>query len=238
MSLNEATSPVWDHLLEAATGTIHSADGGRELIPLLFTDVVGSTELAEQLGDATWSDLLRRHEHQIRTVINESEGELVKMLGDGSLSVLPGPAVALRCARAIVNQARSLGLTVRAAVHTGECQRSEGDVIGIAVHIAARIVSLAGPGEIWVSRTVRDIVGGSGLTMTLRGTHQLKGVSEPWTLYQLLPDDDDVTIERQPADLRAADRLVIAAARGAPRIVRALNRLDAARHRRRADRPS
>ncbi|HEY1565873.1 MAG TPA: adenylate/guanylate cyclase domain-containing protein [Solirubrobacteraceae bacterium] len=234
MRLNEAAGPVWDHLHEAATGTTRSGERGRELTTLMFTDVVGSTELVDQRGDLAWSDLARRHEHQIRTIIDESGGELIKMLGDGSLSVLPGPAAALRCARAIVDQAQPLGLTIRVGVHTGECQRSEGDVLGIAVHIAARIAALAGPGEIWVSRTVRDIVGGSGLTMSERGTHSLKGVSEPWTLYQLLPHDADVTVWQQRSELRALDRLVLTAARRAPRVMRAVNRLDAARHRRQA----
>jgi class 3 adenylate cyclase len=236
MSLAEASLPVFEHLLEAISGPAPASQNDRELTTLLFTDVVASTELVARHGDAAWSDLIRRHEHQIRIALEQSGGELVKMLGDGSLCVLSGPAMAIRCAREIVSQARTLGLTVRAGVHTGECERRAGDVIGIAVHIAARVAAIAGPGEIWVSRTVRDIVGGSGLTLTSRGMHRLKGVPELWELYQLHPEEEDVTVAAQPSALRATDRLAITAARHAPRLMQAASRIDGARHRRRASR--
>jgi class 3 adenylate cyclase len=236
MGLAEASAPVFEHLLEAIAGPAPAGQSERELTTLLFTDVVASTELVARHGDAAWSDLIRRHEHQIRIVLEQSGGELVKMLGDGSLCVLSGPAVAVRCAREIVSQARELGLTVRAGVHTGECERRAGDVIGIAVHIAARVAAIAGPGEIWVSRTVRDIVGGSGLTLRSRGMHRLKGVPESWELYQLRPEEEDVTVAAQPSALRATDRLAVTAARRAPRLMQAASRVDGAWHRRRANR--
>lgn len=121
-------------------------------------------------------------------------------------------------------------------MHTGECERRAGDVIGIAVHIAARVAAMAGPGEIWVSRTVRDIIGGCGLALTSTGKHRLKGVPELWELYQLCPEEEDVTVDVQARGLRATDRLAITAARRAPRLMQAVSRLDSAWHRRRASR--
>jgi class 3 adenylate cyclase/pimeloyl-ACP methyl ester carboxylesterase len=234
MSMVEAAMPVFDHLVEAVCGDAPGRRDERELATLLFTDVVASTELVARYGDAQWSDLIRRHEHQIRFEVQQSGGELVKMLGDGSLSVLPGPAAAIRCARTIIEQAQSLQLEVRAGVHTGECERRAGDVIGIAVHIAARVSAMAGPGEIWVTRTVRDIIGGSGLALRSRGEHRLKGVPEPWELFELRAHEENVTVGTESRTLRPVDRLAITAARRVPRIVQAVNRLDCAWHRRRA----
>lgn len=158
----------------------------RVLATVLFTDLVGSTERASKLGDAAWSAVLDRHHGSARAAINGHDGEMVKTLGDGVLATFPGPAQAVRCAGQIIAEAGSQGLEVRSGVHTGEVEVGTDDISGLAVHVAARIMGLAGAGEILVSRTVRDLVVGSELSFTDRGEHELKGIEEPWPVYALL----------------------------------------------------
>jgi len=231
MSIAEALMPVFDHVLEAAVGSKQIDDGTRQLASILFTDVVSSTELVESRGDADWRALLDRHEGQIRGHVDDAGGRVVKMIGDGSMSVFTGPAAAIRAARAIAADARSLDIEVRAGVHAGECDRRPGgDISGLAVHIAARVQSAAAPGEIWVSRTVRDLVGGSGLELEPRGRHSLKGVSEPWELYLVAGEDVASTaVEQQPTAMRPGDHAALALARRAPRLMRRFNQLENAR---------
>jgi class 3 adenylate cyclase len=159
----------------------------RVLATVLFTDLVGSTERASELGDAAWAALLERHHALARAAVERHGGETVKTLGDGVLATFPGPAQAVRCASQITAEAGSQDLEVRSGVHTGEVEISAQDISGVAVHLAARIMGLAGAGETLASRTVRDLVVGSELRFDDRGEHQLKGIDEPWHVYALVP---------------------------------------------------
>jgi class 3 adenylate cyclase len=233
MSVGESVAPVFDHVLEVATGHARNAHDDRQLASILFTDVAGSTELIVEHGDAHWRELLEHHESQIRGHVEDSGGRLVKMIGDGSMSIFPGPAAAIRAAQSICTDAPTLGIEVRAGVHAGECDRRPGgDISGLAVHIAARVGSAAAPGEVWVSRTVRDLVGGSGLELTRRGVHELKGVTERWELFSLAGENHAAAaISQEPSPMRSGDRLAVAVARHSPGVLRALNRLDNTRRR-------
>jgi uncharacterized protein (TIGR00369 family) len=155
----------------------------RMLATVLFTDIVGSTEQAERLGDEEWHKLLSRHHALIRSELAIFKGREIKTTGDGFLATFDSPGKALQCARAIRDGVGRLGLTVRAGLHTGECEVSGTDVAGIAVHIASRVQSLAAAGEILVSGTVRDLVAGSALPFESRGRHSLKGIEGEWPLF-------------------------------------------------------
>ena len=172
-----------DVIEEFVTATSPAPVSTRVLATVLFTDIVGSTARAAELGDRAWAELLERHHAATRAAIADHGGDAIKMLGDGALATFTGPAQAVRCAERIIPEARSLGLEVRTGVHTGEVERGSEDVAGLAVHLAARIMGLAEAGEILVSRTVRDLVVGSELRFTARGDHQLKGIPERWELY-------------------------------------------------------
>jgi class 3 adenylate cyclase len=161
-------------------------DTDRVLATVLFTDIVGSTERAAELGDQRWSALLERHHAAVRRRLSEFEGEEGGTAGDGFFAIFHAPGRAIRCARAIRDDLRGLGLEIRAGVHTGEGQLIDGHLGGIAVHIAARVAALAAPGEILVSRTVKDLVVGSGLTFDDRGAHELKGVAGSWEVYSVV----------------------------------------------------
>lgn len=166
-------------------GAPHAREPDRVLRTVMFTDVVESTQRAVELGDRRWRDLMGRHEAVVRDRLAQFGGQEVKTLGDGFLSTFDGPARAIRCAAAIRDAVVPLGLEMRAGLHTGEVEVADGDVHGIAVAIAARVASAAEPGEVLVSRTVRDLVAGSGIALEDRGTHELKGVADPWQLYSL-----------------------------------------------------
>lgn len=170
---------------EFVTGTTPAPVRSRVLATVLFTDLVGSTERAAQMGDHAWASLLERHHSMTRAAIREHGGEPVKTLGDGMLATFTGPAQSVRCARRVIAETRSLGLAVRTGVHTGELELADGDVAGLAVHLAARIMGLANSGEVLVSRTVRDLVIGSELRFSERGEHELKGIPDRWSLYAL-----------------------------------------------------
>lgn len=157
----------------------------RVLATLLFTDIVGSTQHAERIGDAAWRSLLDEHQALIRRELGAHRGREVKTIGDGFLARFESPASAIRCARAIRDGVRALHVEVRAGVHTGECEVQGSDLTGIAVHVAARIVALAGPSEILASQTVHDLVAGSGLRFSPRGAHTLKGVEGEWNLFSM-----------------------------------------------------
>jgi pimeloyl-ACP methyl ester carboxylesterase len=173
---------VLDEIEEFLTGVRRGPEPNRVLATVLFTDIVGSTERAAQLGDRKWRDLLEKHNAVVRRTLGLFRGREVDTAGDGFLATFDGPARAIRCARAIVDQVRELGLEVRAGLHTGECELAGDDVRGIAVHIGARVAALAGPGEVLVTRTVRDLVAGSGIEFEDRGTHDLKGIPDDWQL--------------------------------------------------------
>ena len=174
-----------DVIEEFVTGTTPPPVTNRVLATVLFTDLVSSTERAAQLGDRAWTKLLERHHAMARAAINDYGGEPVKTLGDGMLATFNGPAQAVRCASRVIAETVSLGLDVRTGVHTGELELADGDVAGLAVHLAARIMGLAEGGEVLVSRTVRDLVIGSELRFSERGEHELKGIPDRWSLYAL-----------------------------------------------------
>jgi class 3 adenylate cyclase len=150
---------------------------------VLFVDVAGSTERASEIGDRRWRELLQRFEETVRRSLAMHRGVLVSRAGDGILATFDGPARAVRCAGDIRDAIRVTGLEVRCGLHTGEVTRRNGDVAGIAVHIGARVSSAASPGEVLVTRTVRDLVAGSGIVFAERGEHTLKGVPDSWALY-------------------------------------------------------
>ncbi len=155
------------------------------LATLLFTDIVASTERAAALGDRAWRELLDRHHALVRRELTRFRGEEKDTAGDGFFATFDGPARAIRCAQSVVDGVRDIGLDVRAGVHTGECEIHEGKVAGIAVSIGARVAAQAGPGEVLVSQTVKDLVAGSGLEFGERGEQELKGVSGTWGLYSV-----------------------------------------------------
>ena len=161
------------------------ADPGtdRVLATVLFTDIVGSTAKAAELGDAGWRELLTEHHSAIRKQLARFGGTEIDTAGDGFFASFDGPARAIRCAAAIIESVRGLGLEVRAGVHTGECELVDGKIGGIAVHIGARVAKEAGAGEVLVSSTVRDLVAGSGIAFQERGAVQLKGVPGDWRLF-------------------------------------------------------
>lgn len=165
------------------TGTAPARPSSRVLASVLVTDLVESTAYARRVGDRAWTDLLERHHDAVRTAVGAHGGEVIKTLGDGVLAVFSGPAHAVRCARRIVEDARSDTLEVRSGVPTGEVERTGTDVAGAAVHLAARIMGCAEGGEVLCSRTVKDLVVGSELRFEARGERELRGFDEPWAVY-------------------------------------------------------
>lgn len=177
---------VLDEVEEFLTGVRHAHRADRVLATVLFTDIVGSTEKAAAMGDGPWSDLLSRHHERVRAELEGFRGHEVVTAGDGFLATFDGPARAVQCAGAIADGVQKLGIQIRAGVHTGEIELSGEDVRGIAVHIGARVSALAGPSEVLVSSTVKDLVAGSGLRFEDAGEHRLKGVPDRWRLYRVV----------------------------------------------------
>jgi class 3 adenylate cyclase len=172
-----------DEVEAFVTGSRPSAGVDRVLSTILLTDIVGSTEKAAALGDAAWKDLVAEHDDVVRRAFSKHRGTEIDRTGDGFLATFDGPARAVRCAREIADAVRELGIEVRAGCHTGEIEQQDGGIRGIAVHIASRVMGRAGPSEVVVSSTVKDLVGGSGLSFENRGTHELKGVPGEWQLF-------------------------------------------------------
>jgi class 3 adenylate cyclase len=168
---------------EFLTGVTPVIDPDRVLATVVFTDLVDSTSRAAALGDRRWHRLLEGHQQVVRRQLVRFRGREVKTTGDGFLATFDGPARAIRAADAIRAELGELGLEVRVGLHTGECELLGEDIGGIAVHIAARVLAQAGAGEIWCTRTVKDLVAGSGFAFTDRGTHQLKGIPDRWQLF-------------------------------------------------------
>jgi len=177
------TGPLYDEIEEFVTGERPSAVLDRVLATCLFTDIVGSTERAAQLGDARWSELLASHHAAVRRQLERFRGREVKTTGDGFLATFDGPARGVACAQAVAREAATFGLAVRAGLHIGEIELQADDVAGLAVHIAARISALAGEGQVLVSSTVKDLTAGSGIVFEDAGPHELKGVPGTWNLY-------------------------------------------------------
>jgi pimeloyl-ACP methyl ester carboxylesterase len=177
------TDAIVDEIEEFLTGVRRGPEPDRVLATVLFTDVVGSTERATELGDRRWRELLERHHAAVRRELERFQGREVDTAGDGFLATFDGPARAIRCARAIGDALGELGLHVRAGLHTGECELVGEKVAGVAVHTGARVAAEARPGEVLVSQTVKDLVAGSGIEFEDRGIHELKGVPGEWRLY-------------------------------------------------------
>jgi class 3 adenylate cyclase len=179
-----ARGQIADEIEQFLTGIRRPVLSDRVLATVLFTDIVGSTDRAAELGDSAWRALLERHDAHVREQLARYRGQLVKSLGDGVLATFDGPSRAVSSALAIRDGLGQLGLEVRAGLHTGECELlADGDVGGLAVHICARIHGLAGPGEVLVSSTVRDLIVGSDQILADRGEHQLKGIPGTWRLF-------------------------------------------------------
>jgi class 3 adenylate cyclase len=172
-----------DDIQEFLTGLRGPVQPSRVLATVLFTDIVGSTERAARLGDRRWRQLLEVHDELAGRLVEQFQGQLIKTTGDGILATFDGPGRAIRCVAALGEELAGIGLQLRAGLHTGEIELRDGDVGGIAVHIAARVMAAAGPGEILTSRTVRDLVVGSDIALDDRGTQPLKGVEGTWQLF-------------------------------------------------------
>jgi len=168
---------------DVVQGRQWEAEPDRVLATVLFTDIVGATERAAELGDRAWRELLERHHETVRTQLGSFRGQEVETAGDGFFASFDGPARAITCACAIVEAMPELGLEVRVGLHTGECDLIDGKVAGIAVHTGARVAASAQPGEVLVSSTVKDLVAGSGIAFNDRGPHELKGIPGEWRLY-------------------------------------------------------
>jgi class 3 adenylate cyclase len=179
----ETPQLILGHIEEFLTGTRPGQDLSRVLAAVLFTDIVGSTPQARRLGDRRWRELLNVHDELARRLVEQQGGQLIKTTGDGILATFDGPGRAIQCATTLRDRLRGIEVQIRAGLHVGEVELRDGDVGGMAVHIAARVMAVAQPDEILVSRTVRDLVVGSNLVLDDRGTRPLKGVEGDWQLF-------------------------------------------------------
>jgi class 3 adenylate cyclase/pimeloyl-ACP methyl ester carboxylesterase len=222
-----------DEIEEFLTGSRHAPEADRALATVLFTDIAASTERAAALGDRHWRELLQRHHVLVREQLDAYGGREVKTMGDGFLAVFDGPAKAIRCASAIAERSSSEGVDVRAGVHTGECELIGDDVGGIAVHIGARVAAQAAPGEVLVSSTVKELVVGSGIEFSDRGSYELKGVPGEWRLLavaghrpspQLAPPGGRDEVAPNAELRRRGDRAMLRLARRAPAAMRLASR--------------
>jgi class 3 adenylate cyclase len=181
----EPAEPCVQKIEEILTDLVEPSHADRALAAILFTDFVGSTEHLSTVGDQAWRNLLDSHDVVARTVIEQHAGNLLKTTGDGILATFDGPGRAIRCATALGDALRPLGIEIRAGLHTGEVETRGSDIAGIAVHIAARVLDAATAGELWVSAAVPMLVAGAGFVFEDRGEHALKGIDGPWHLYSV-----------------------------------------------------
>jgi class 3 adenylate cyclase/pimeloyl-ACP methyl ester carboxylesterase len=210
------------------TGAVNHVEPNRVLASVLFTDIVASTTRAAELGDRAWRELLERHDALVDRTVAEHGGRVVKHIGDGALSAFDGPAMAMRCAEALRDGVAELGIELRGGIHTGECEAIGEDLGGLAVHIGARVGALAGPGEIVVSSTVKDLVVGSDMQFSDRGEHELKGVPGSWRLYALGEERaSQVELDGAAGYMRRSDRVAVTLARRMPRTMRLAGQLAA-----------
>lgn len=233
MSIGQLLLPATDLFEEFITGNVHQPDSDRSLGTVLFTDVVASTELLERIGDAAYRQLRSDHERSIRLAVETAGGRLMTVTGDGTFSVFVSPTAAVRCAAAICRNAEDAGIAVRAGIHTGELEHDAMNVTGLTVHIGARVGAAAGPGQVLVSRTVRDLVAGSGLTFVSHGDERLKGVTGTWELFAVADAGEQPKDLPQESMETAVDKLALATARRTPRLGRTAVRLGNAIQRRR-----
>jgi class 3 adenylate cyclase/pimeloyl-ACP methyl ester carboxylesterase len=205
----------------------------RKLVTVLYTDIVESTAHAVKMGDERWSTLLDVHHAAVRDQVERHDGTLIKTMGDGVLATFDRPTLAVRCALAISRHAGEEGVQVRAGVHAGECEVTDDDISGVAAHIGSRIMALAGPAEVLVSATVRDLVFGSGVEFEARGEHSLKGVPGKWSVHAVLADrrndqrpasqatSEQAALTPPPtATMKATDRAIVQVANRTPRLSR------------------
>jgi class 3 adenylate cyclase len=198
------------------------------LATIFFTDIVASTSHAAELGDRAWREMLGRYDELVERTVAEHGGRVVKHIGDGALSTFDGPAMALRCAEALRDGASELGIELRSGIHTGECEIVGEDLAGLAVHIGARVAALAGPGEIVVSSTVKELVVGSDLEFTDHGEHELRGVPGSWRIYALGEDRTQrLELDGAAEYMRRSDRVAVRLARRMPRAMRLAGQLAA-----------
>ncbi|MBV9534919.1 MAG: adenylate/guanylate cyclase domain-containing protein [Solirubrobacterales bacterium] len=174
---------ILDEIQEFLVGTREPTEPDRVLATVLFTDIVGSTARASQIGDRQWRQRLEMHQQRVRRQLQRFRGREINTTGDGFLAAFDGPARAIRCAKTIMGAEREGGLDIRAGIHTGECEVMGEDLAGVGVHIGARVAALAGAGEVFVSRTVRDLISGSGIELESRGLFPLKGVEGDWEIF-------------------------------------------------------
>jgi class 3 adenylate cyclase/pimeloyl-ACP methyl ester carboxylesterase len=215
-----------DEIERFVTGTVSRTEPDRVLASVLFTDIVGSTTRAAELGDRTWREVLVRHDELVERTVSEHGGRVVKHIGDGALSAFDGPAMAMRCAEALNDGVVELNIQLRSGVHTGECEAIGEDLGGLAVHIGARVGALAGPGEIVVSSTVKELVVGSDMQFSDRGEHELKGVPGSWHLYALgVQRTPLIELDGAAEYMRRSDRVAVTLARRMPRTMRLAGQL-------------
>ena len=221
--------PIVSEIQRFLTGERHEPEPERVLKTVLFTDIVGSTQRAAEVGDGRWRQLLEYHDQIVRQELERFGGQPLKSLGDGFLAAFDGPTRAIRCTRTIIDELRDAGLEIRAGIHTGECEAIGEDLGGLAVHIGARVGAMAKPSEVLVSGAVCDLVVGSGIEFADRGPHELKGVPGNWRLYSVTADrrSDSRPVESAdhaaaaltpgPADtMRPIDRAAVSLAKRAP----------------------
>jgi class 3 adenylate cyclase/pimeloyl-ACP methyl ester carboxylesterase len=224
--MNVLAEEIVDEIEQFVTGAVHPPAPDRVLSSVLFTDIVGSTTRAAELGDRAWREVLERHDALVDRTVSAHGGRVVKHIGDGALSAFDGPAVAMRCAEALREGVADIGIELRSGIHTGECEAMGDDLGGLAVHIGARVSALAGPGEIVVSSTVKELVVGSSMQFTDRGEHELKGVPGSWHLYALGEQrTPQLELDGAARHMRRSDRVAVALARRMPRTMRLAGQL-------------
>ena len=213
--------PIVGEIQQFLTGARATPEADRMLATVLFTDIVGSTDRARELGDRRWLEVLDAHNVRVRQLLEEFGGREIDSAGDGFFATFDGPVRAVRCARAICSAVEEIGISVRAGVHTGECELIDGKPGGLAIHIGARVAAQAGSGEVLVSRTVRDLVAGSELRFVDRGAHQLKGIPEPVELFAVIGSDRTrPALDGPAAHMRTMDRALVTIAHRLPGVLR------------------
>ncbi|MEU5841177.1 adenylate/guanylate cyclase domain-containing protein [Rhodococcus sp. NPDC047139] len=234
-ALGEAWAQVQTIVEELVRGSVPPAEARRRFAATLFTDIVGSTKLLARIGDTSYRALLERHERDIRFAVAEAGGQLMSTVGDGTFSLFDGPVAAVQCAARIIDDARRLGFEVRAGVHAGPVEPTGTDVTGLTVHVGARIGAAARPGEVLVSRHVRELAGGSGLQFADRGTRRLAGVPGRIQLFVLTGGQSTLHAPRKRAALNVFDRAFLGMARRTPGMLRSAAAYANTRQRRSAD---